>query len=162
MKGEHEDDYNILIDVHKEAFQQFLRFLYTGQIEITKDHVDDLIRIAVRYEMGELKNACESKLIDKLNKSNASEMFQRAHRYGFKGDLKKNSFVLVKQMLARCNQKLTDDMMEQPEKVLKSVNLGQELIQTVKEMTIKESAPEEEKKDGKVNKKVEEVTPADE
>lgn len=130
-------DYNILNDVSPEAFQQCLLYLYTGNLRITKGHVDDLLKIAERYELKEVTNACELRLIDKLNKSNASEMFQLAHRYRFNGALKTSSFDLIKQILAVCNQKLTDDMMEQPENVLKSVNLGIKLTATIAEMASK-------------------------
>lgn len=47
--------------------------------------------------------------------------------------LKTSSFDLIKQVLALCNQKQTDDIMEQPKNVLKSVNLEIKLTETITE-----------------------------
>jgi len=82
-------------DISKEAFQKFLGFIYSCEVELTADDVIELLDLANKYEVVDLKAVCQVHLMEGLNVSNAHDVFQYAHFYNCSMDLKKAAFELV-------------------------------------------------------------------
>jgi len=85
----------IIKDVSKEAFQKFLCFIYSGNVELTADDVVEILDLSNKYEVEDLKGECESYLMGDLNVDNAHDVFQYAHLYNCPIELKKAAFGLV-------------------------------------------------------------------
>lgn len=83
-------------DISKEAFQEFIRFLYTETIENVDQHVLELLAIADLYEVEDLKAICKAQLQTGLTEENAPFVFQYAHRYRCDDELKEAAFRLIK------------------------------------------------------------------
>ena len=83
-------------DISKEAFQEFLRFLYTETIQNIDQHVLELLAIADLYQVEDLKAICKAQLQTGLTEENAPFVFQYAHRYRCDDDLKEAAFKLIK------------------------------------------------------------------
>lgn len=82
-------------DISKEAFQEFLRFLYTETLENIDLYVLELLAISDLYEVNSLKAICKAQLQTGLTEENAPFVFQYAHRYRCDDDLKVASFKLI-------------------------------------------------------------------
>jgi hypothetical protein len=83
-------------DISKEAFEEFLRYLYTETIENIDFHVLELLAIADLYEVDDLKAICKAQLQISLTEENAPFVFQYAHRYRCDNELKEAAFKLIK------------------------------------------------------------------
>jgi speckle-type POZ protein len=82
-------------DVSKEAFQEFLNFIYTGKSEQLQEYVVELLGLAHLYELKNLKNLCEAEMFKELNESNAHAIFQYTHLYNCQMQLKQVSFQII-------------------------------------------------------------------
>lgn len=82
-------------EISKEAFQEFLRFLYTETIEDIDVYVLELLAISDLYEVEDLKAICKAQLLTGLTEENAAFVFQYAHRYRCDDELKEASFKLI-------------------------------------------------------------------
>lgn len=60
-------------DVNVEAAREFVKFLYTGEVSITR-HLKDLLSLAALYQIEDLKEACERMLVTQLDKENAAQL----------------------------------------------------------------------------------------
>lgn len=89
-------DKGIMNDISKDAFKEFLRFIYTGGVEKLKQHALELLKIADKYEVDDLKSICELHLMTNLTESDAVDLFTCAHKYRCNADLKKASFEFIK------------------------------------------------------------------
>lgn len=78
----------------KETFKEFLRFIYTGKVDFKLDIIG-LMALAQLYEVETLKTICEHQMVLTLDDSNAHEIFNSAHRFGLKKELKEASFKLI-------------------------------------------------------------------
>lgn len=83
-------------DISKEAFQEFLRFLYTETIEKIDLHVLELLAISDLYQVEDLKVICKAQLQIGLSEENAPFVFQYAHRYRCDDELKLAAFKLIR------------------------------------------------------------------
>ncbi|CAL8114627.1 unnamed protein product [Orchesella dallaii] len=76
----------IASDVHEESrveifieefdnvvVKDMLQYLYTGEAQLLEERSNDLLKIAVKYELTELKENCESMLANSLTIENAAE-----------------------------------------------------------------------------------------
>jgi len=82
-------------DIRKEAFQKFLGFIYSSKVDLTADDVIDVLDLANKYEVDDLKAVCQAHLLKGLNTENAHDIFQYAHFYNCPMHLKKAAFELV-------------------------------------------------------------------
>jgi len=81
-------------EVSKEKFKDFLTFIYTGKdptFPAEKD-VLEMLELANRYQVDDLKLACERKLKMSLTSVSAPEIFQLAHDLECSIDMKKAAF----------------------------------------------------------------------
>jgi len=84
-------------DVKNEVFQKFLGFIYSGNVDLTADDVIDLLDLANKYEVDDLKTVCELQLLKDLCADNAHDIFQYSHFYNCSIDLKKAAFKLIQE-----------------------------------------------------------------
>lgn len=84
-----------ILDASKEAFDELIRFIYTGEIVDLEKNVEELLGLADRYEVSDLQKVCELKLMSNLKDENAESIFQLAHRHQCNGELKKASFEML-------------------------------------------------------------------
>ncbi|KAG5676305.1 hypothetical protein PVAND_006152 [Polypedilum vanderplanki] len=68
-------------DIDGDTFLEFLRFIYTGQVENLKDIASSLIYAADKYEIIKLKKICTESLMKNLSIKNASETLILADRF---------------------------------------------------------------------------------
>ncbi|CAL8114621.1 unnamed protein product [Orchesella dallaii] len=66
------------VDIFIEEFdnvvvQDILHYLYTGEAQLLEERSNDLLKIAVKYKLTELKESCESMLANNLTIENAAE-----------------------------------------------------------------------------------------
>ena len=70
----------IISDVPAAAVEEFLTFIYTGEVGKVVN-VKDLFILASKYEIPRLKEFCEDIIVDEINDSNASETLELGERY---------------------------------------------------------------------------------
>ena len=70
-----------ITDIEPEVFQQFLRFVYTGNAPLMKEDsvAEQLLIAANKYQMDKMKAECEDTLIDKITLDNAIRFLVTAH-----------------------------------------------------------------------------------
>lgn len=79
------------------AFQDFLNFIYYGEINDFDKNAMELLALADMYDLSALKRLCETFLIATLSENflHANELFQTADRYRCE-KLKSEAFLLIK------------------------------------------------------------------
>lgn len=87
---------SFLNDISKDAFEDFLHFIYTGETKNLEKHARELLMIADKYSVDDLKTFCEMHLLTKLNDDDAIEIFQSSHKFRCSLDLKKAAFARIK------------------------------------------------------------------
>ena len=72
-----------LLDVDVQVFNQFLRFIYTGQVDLIslQDSCIDILVTADKYMVNDLKKQCQQYLIDCLSTENALDFIVLAQKY---------------------------------------------------------------------------------
>jgi speckle-type POZ protein len=85
-----------ITEISKEAFKDFIKFIYTGEVENMEKHARELLIIADKYEVEDLKTRCSVYLLTNLTEDDAIEIFQNAHKFRCDVDLKKASFEYIK------------------------------------------------------------------
>lgn len=81
-------------DVSYDAAKEFLDFVYCAKISAL-NHPKDLIILADLYQIEELKDACENKLLMNLCKENALDNLYIANLYSCKSKLKNRAFEMI-------------------------------------------------------------------
>lgn len=74
----------IITDFSEEAFEEFLKCLYS-QASPEATHAMEIFAIAARYDVSPLKSKCEDIILDNLDEGNALEIFSFAHLYNLEG-----------------------------------------------------------------------------
>lgn len=92
---ESESNETTIPDVSKKGFQQLLNFIYRGEIEDFEEHSGELLSLAERFELEDLKKLCQAQLLASLTDLNASELYQAADLYRCE-KLKHEAFKLIK------------------------------------------------------------------
>lgn len=92
---ESKSSHGTISDCSKEAFREFLRFIYTETVENLETYVLELLAIADLYEIEDLKALCKAELLTGLTEDNAQYVFQYAHQYRCDDDLKDAAFKLI-------------------------------------------------------------------
>lgn len=82
-------------DIDADTFEEFLYFIYTGDLRNEDFPVEDLIAVADRYEVADLMNVCETKLLSSINENNAEFVFRLTNRVQCNPELKKISFEVL-------------------------------------------------------------------
>jgi BTB/POZ domain len=85
-----------VLDVSADAFEEFLYFIYAGDLRNKDFPVEELIAIADRYQVSDLMRFCELKLLKCINDDNAEKIFRLANRINPSSpELKKISFEVM-------------------------------------------------------------------
>ncbi|XP_037045183.1 speckle-type POZ protein-like [Bradysia coprophila] len=70
-----------ILDFDTDVVRGMLQYLYTGETELIGRHAPDLLRIAEKYDLAGLKEACEHAICDDLNVDNAAMLLNLAHMH---------------------------------------------------------------------------------
>jgi hypothetical protein len=95
------------------AVEQFLDFLYTGNVQ-DETNAMELFALAAKYDVPKLKSSSENVVLKNLNKANAFEIFKLAHLYSAP-IMKKKAFSKVKTTFT--GRELSDNMIDEPERL---------------------------------------------
>ena len=66
--GSSPDTIDIQKDISRPTFEKIYDFLYSGQIEITMDSIEEILRGNKDYKIGSLEKACQEAVLKFLNK----------------------------------------------------------------------------------------------
>lgn len=86
----------VVTGISTEGFEKFLLYIYTGKIQELAQHAKELLIVADKYEIDDLKTVCEIHLLSNLTEDIATEIFMSAHKFRCSVDLKKASFEYIK------------------------------------------------------------------
>ena len=82
--------------VSADTFEEFLYFIYAGNLRNKDFPIEELITVADRYEVLDLMKFCELKLIKNVNDDNAERIFRLAQNIHLpNSELKKISFEML-------------------------------------------------------------------
>lgn len=91
-----EEEIAIVAGVSKEAFKNYLAFIYTGSlIDVTK-FIDDYLRLSEKFGINGSKVKISKALTEKLSEETAHDAFQKAHLYKLDPKLKIQAFKMIK------------------------------------------------------------------
>lgn len=80
-------------NVSADTFEEFLCFIYAGDLRNKDFPVDELIAVADRYQVLDLIRFCELKLLKSINDNNAENIFRLANKvHSTSDELKKVAF----------------------------------------------------------------------
>jgi len=69
-------------DIQQEVVLEFLQYIYTGTISLNfEKYGEELFAVADKYQVDQLKGACENEMISKLDAENCIEMLLLGDRY---------------------------------------------------------------------------------
>ncbi|CRK97021.1 CLUMA_CG010335, isoform A [Clunio marinus] len=106
----------VISDVSAEVFDEMLHFMYKSKIS-NLEHAEDLLAVADRYQIDDLKAIIENHLFHKLEDDNAHRFFQLAHRHNCCNEFKKECFEVLERLFNDINHILPEEFLNQPEKV---------------------------------------------
>lgn len=86
-----------LYDISSDAFEDFLKFIYSGEVKNLSSHAIELLMISDRYRVDDLKSTCENHLLNDMREDNAPEIFQVAHKFRCNFELKHRAFEFIKE-----------------------------------------------------------------
>ena len=75
----------IIEDIEPEAFNQFLRFIYTDQVENLNEFAPRLLPLADKYMLDLLKAQCESSLSRNISVETCGKLLFLAHLHSASG-----------------------------------------------------------------------------
>ena len=81
-------------DAEPDIFEEFLRFLYTGELAIDtadSDKVRALLAVAIAYDQSDLIGACVDIMIQSIDLENVAKMFELAKTHNLHGLLAKTT-----------------------------------------------------------------------
>lgn len=81
-----------VLDISADAFEEFLYFIYSGDLRNEDFPVAELISVADRYQVTDLIKVCEMELLKSINDDNAESVYRLANRIQCNTELKKVSF----------------------------------------------------------------------
>lgn len=128
------EDSPMIDDLSEVAVKQFIDFIYTGGMT-DEPRTTELYEIAGKFEIPHLKAHCEELLLQKLNETNAFDIYLKAHLHN-SPDLKKMAFNELLKMFPDL-MGLKDEMMENPGKVAELVKVKIKQEQKEKELAVK-------------------------
>lgn len=93
MKEKNENRVNIP-NVSFEAVKEFLKFIYSAKANVSA-HARDIFILAEMYEINDLKEICEAKLLAQVNKENALDTLFLTNLHNCKHELKVKAFEVI-------------------------------------------------------------------
>lgn len=86
-----------ITDTSKDVFKIFLDFIYNADIPfVTIYGATELIKLAEKYDLGDLKQICENVLISKMTqRDSVYEIYMFAHQYNCSQELILKAFQFV-------------------------------------------------------------------
>ncbi|XP_043287596.1 TD and POZ domain-containing protein 4-like [Venturia canescens] len=70
-----------IVDTTAEIFEEFLKYLYTGELNDLKNKVEEMLLLADKYQVCELKDLCENFLLENISEGNVIKNFFVADKY---------------------------------------------------------------------------------
>ncbi|XP_071488165.1 uncharacterized protein [Diadema antillarum] len=110
-------------DTDPTLFQQFLVFLYSGQIDtssMTTDQIADMMSLSDRYEVDTLKHVCEAALKSKLNEDTVLFLLSLADQFHAK-TLREGSLNFIMQHPGITEQEVYEELSENLKKEVQSL-----------------------------------------
>ncbi|XP_065209111.1 speckle-type POZ protein B-like [Planococcus citri] len=87
---------NVTIDdIKQETFEEMLRYIYTGEMRNLDEWAFELFPAADKYDLKELKNACEELLLSKVSTDNVGKILLLADMHNAE-ELKANALRFIK------------------------------------------------------------------
>ncbi|CAO1409249.1 unnamed protein product [Diamesa hyperborea] len=117
----------VITDVSSESFGEFLNYLYSGKCPNLEVYAMDLLVIADKYEIDDLKKLCEVKILLNLTQENAPAVFELANIYRCANELKTEAFELIKKSFLDNNYIINDNLLEHPEKLRELLEIKRNL-----------------------------------
>ena len=96
-------------NVTNEAFKEFLHFFYSGDIK-NKENATQLLELAVKFDVPQLKLDCEDIIVNSLQESNMIEIYNLG-RTNNSDKLKREAFKIIQEILPE----VTDNMLDEHE-----------------------------------------------
>ncbi|XP_052073923.1 BTB/POZ domain-containing protein 6-like [Mytilus californianus] len=81
-------------DVKADVFNELLQFIYTEENNITNENIHDMIYVADKYMMDELKVKCDHFLKMKMNETTAVAILHTAHSFNLEETIDKAMFII--------------------------------------------------------------------
>ncbi|XP_065209110.1 speckle-type POZ protein-like [Planococcus citri] len=93
---------NVIIDdIKQETFEEMLRYIYTGEMRNLDEWAFELLPAADKYDLKELKNACEGILLSKLSADSVGKILVLADIHNAE-ELKANALRFIKATYSNC------------------------------------------------------------
>lgn len=108
-----------IFEFETEVAEEFLQFIYTGQIQDEVENIMDLYCIAAKFKVQPLITHCESKIKESVNIENAFDILVIANSYESQV-LKEKAFEMIKLKFPNAN--LNQELMNKPEDVKALIN----------------------------------------
>jgi BTB/POZ domain/Leucine rich repeat len=125
-----------IVEFSEKAVEEFLRYMYTGTLMDSKN-VMELFALAAKYDMTVLKDAAESRILEKVKESNALDVLSLGNLYSSDG-LKRAAFNEIKQLF-KGNQ-LKEDLINKPEILKKLIEADRNYDQEIQDSKKKKEA----------------------
>ncbi|XP_071180603.1 BTB/POZ domain-containing protein 6-like [Mytilus edulis] len=81
-------------DIKADVFIELLQFIYTEENDITNENIHDMIYVADKYMMDELKVKCDLFLKMKMSVTTAVSILHTAHSFDLEGTIDKAMFII--------------------------------------------------------------------
>lgn len=65
-------------DVSSDAFEEFIKYIYTKEIKVQPNHVYDLMKLSIQYDVEKLKEICEDFINSTVDIDTACEVIEFA------------------------------------------------------------------------------------
>ncbi|XP_026299928.1 protein roadkill isoform X8 [Apis mellifera] len=101
-----------LLDLSKEVAEEFLRYIYSDQVDNLDNFAPQLLSLAERFSLQGLKELCERNLIETITPENIASRLLIADEFGCDA-LKKASLAYCEENLTVLNKSLAWKIMEQ-------------------------------------------------
>lgn len=90
------DELNQIVfeDVDGRILQSIIDYCYTGQIEITVQNVEKMVRAALYMEVPKVVDKCENVWLENVSSENCWQIFKAAERYCF-NELREKALTLL-------------------------------------------------------------------
>lgn len=102
--------FNKIKNFSVETFEAFVVYFYTGRMDNAAS-ATEMFELASEFEVYALKTICIERILEKLDDSNALEVFNLSHHHQ-SVELKRKSFEVIKKMLPQLNDSLINNLDE--------------------------------------------------
>lgn len=92
---EKQDGVVMIEDFGMIAFEKFIKYLYTNEIDNLDEGAEDLMMIAEKYDIQCLRGQCENRLCLTMNETNAVDLLIKGDKFNFLG-LKQRALFIIK------------------------------------------------------------------